>query len=73
MIKIIEEGTRRLNTCPDCGCKYSFEKDDVKSEESKLYPGKYNCYVECPQCHEKNHIWQDVIRFEVGGIKWEEE
>ena len=58
MIKIIKEGSKRVNICPDCGCKYSYEEDDVnKKEESKLYPGRNNYYVQCPQCHERNYIY----------------
>ena len=53
MIKIIEPGTRTVTSCEYCGCKFSYEKEDIKV--SGLYPmdqlqtGK--SYIECPQCH----------------------
>ena len=32
MIQIIEKGTRKIRKCPECGCKFSFEAEDVKEE-----------------------------------------
>ena len=36
MIKIIEAGTKHINVCLFCGCKYSYEKEDVKVEGSEF-------------------------------------
>ena len=30
MIKIIEPGTRTVTSCEYCGCKFSYEKEDIK-------------------------------------------
>lgn len=30
MIKIIEPGTRTVAVCGTCGCKFSYEKEDIK-------------------------------------------
>ena len=63
MIKIIKEGTRTITTCNECGCKFSHETEDVKSEST---PHKVDAdysfdvifrnekfYVICPQCANK--------------------
>ena len=35
MIKIIKPGTRTVTSCEYCGCKFSYEEEDIK--EDKLY------------------------------------
>lgn len=46
MIKIIEEGHKQFrNTCFQCGCKYTYELEDVNT--------KTDC-VKCPQCGANN-------------------
>lgn len=46
MIKIIEEGHKQFsNTCFKCGCKYTYELEDVDT--------KTDC-VKCPQCGANN-------------------
>ena len=53
MINIIEPGTRRITECAECGCKFSYEKEDIKV--SGLYSMNQlqtrKSYIECPQCH----------------------
>ena len=55
MIKIIEPGTRIVTVCEYCGCKFSYEKEDIK--ETKGYNmdplSVQKSYVECPQCHKE--------------------
>ena len=52
MIKIIEPGTRTITECAECGCKFSFNEEDIKGY--KLYAGYplavREPYIECPQC-----------------------
>lgn len=52
MIKIIEPGTRTITECAECGCKFSYENEDI--EKDKLYSrGKLMAvisYVDCPHC-----------------------
>ena len=60
MIKIIEPGTRTVAECNSCGCKFSYEKEDIKSRPYKIVDGCvpsitklpifFESYVECPQC-----------------------
>jgi uncharacterized protein with PIN domain len=50
MIEIIKKGPKDITTCPKCGCKFSYEKEDIKSED---YAYKsYKEYVICPQCNQ---------------------
>ena len=53
MIKIIEPGTRTVTECEECGCKSSYENDDI--EVSWLYSmdelqTTRKSYIVCPQC-----------------------
>ena len=32
MIKIIEPGTRTVTSCEYCGCKFSYEKEDIETD-----------------------------------------
>lgn len=47
MIKIIKEGTIKITKCPNCGCEFSYEKEDVLIDQ---YIMKEN-HVNCPQCN----------------------
>ena len=48
MIKIIEPGTRRIIKCAECGCKFSYENEDIKDLLLAVIS-----YIECPQCGKK--------------------
>ena len=61
MIEIIKEGTKRIVTCYNCGCVFSYEKEDIKQDiaydEHYIAPGDYSIpsrfikeYIKCPQC-----------------------
>lgn len=57
MIKIIEPGTRTTTECANCGCKFSYEKEDIQSRPYKSpgilrMPIFLESYVTCPQCGE---------------------
>lgn len=41
--RIIENGKYNLITCSDCGCKFSFDEEDIINEK-----------VTCPQCNTAN-------------------
>ena len=47
MIKIIKEGTRKIAKCPNCGCEFSYEKEDLCMD-----PIWKKWIVNCPQCNE---------------------
>lgn len=60
MIKIIEPGTKNVAECNSCGCKFSYEKQDIQSRPHKT-PDRcapsitkltklFEYYVLCPQC-----------------------
>ena len=52
MIKIIEPGTRTITKCAECGCKFSYENDDIEKDgllaNNLVSIGK--TWVVCPQC-----------------------
>ena len=59
-IKIIKQGkqTKFMKICPDCGCEFEYEQEDVKVDNScclTTYPPKYNTYVVCPCCGKHLH------------------
>ena len=45
MIKIIKEGTRKIEKCPNCGCEFSYEREDLCMD-----PILKKWIVNCPQC-----------------------
>lgn len=56
MIKIIEPGTKKVTKCQYCGCRFSYEEEDIKHRHYKLPDVKHSqvfldSYVECPQCN----------------------
>lgn len=53
-IKIIRHGILRESECFNCGCIFSFEKEDVKKE--LIHISEYVTYVECPECGAKNTV-----------------
>lgn len=46
MIKIIKEGTRKITKCPNCGCEFSYEEEDVLRDHFRV-----ENHVNCPQCN----------------------
>lgn len=50
MIKIIEPGTRTVTECTECGCKLSYENEDIEKDglfanNSVFFLGKLGLYV----------------------------
>ena len=52
MIKIIKEGTRKIEKCSACGCEFSYEEEDIEKDgllaNNSVFIGK--TWVVCPQC-----------------------
>ena len=52
MIKIIKEGTRKIEKCQNCGCEFSYEEEDIEKDgtllNNSVFLGK--TWVVCPQC-----------------------
>lgn len=52
MIKIIEPGTKTIGECENCGCKFSYENEDIEKDglwaNNLVFIGKI--FVVCPQC-----------------------
>lgn len=59
MIEIIEPGTKKVVKCNYCGCKFSYEQEDIKYHvPSGVSVPEYTMnlrkdYVNCPQCNEE--------------------
>lgn len=54
MIKVIKHGHYRTCSCYNCGCIFTFEKEDVKVEQTGM--NNYERFVECPDCGERNTV-----------------
>ena len=56
MIQIIERGTKEVTTCNRCGCKFSYEAEDISYDVTNPDPRLVRPmhYVQCPQC--MNHV-----------------
>ena len=53
MIKIIERGTKTIGECENCGCRFSYENEDIKvsGPHSMDQLQTRKSYIVCPQCH----------------------
>lgn len=65
MIEIIKRGTKHIAVCTECGCKFSYEDEDVINENRNecacdIYntTKAYIAYINCPQCNKKVIIKQ---------------
>lgn len=59
-IKIISKGmkerTKYRVECPECGCVYEYNKEDIKSEFIGMMLEPFTYHTICPHCHNKvNH------------------
>ena len=54
MIRVIEHGHYRTYSCYKCRCIFTFEKEDVKVEQTSM--NEYRSFVECPDCRERNTV-----------------
>lgn len=51
MIEIIKRGTKKIKTCPKCGCEFSFDEiEDVVRIPHPLHKGLTMRIIPCPQC-----------------------
>lgn len=49
-IEIIKHGNKLSETCPDCGCEFTFLPEDMKD----YWNGHgYSESIICPDCHKK--------------------
>ena len=56
MIEIIQRGTKEIVKCNICGCRFSYEEEDV-TDDKQIWPqmnvSLKGGYVVCPQCDAK--------------------
>lgn len=53
MKHIIKPGTKLTATCHECGCVFSYEKEDIDCE---VYRNEVWKWITCPQCNAKIEI-----------------
>ena len=49
MVKIIKEVTRKIAKCSNCGCKFSYEEEDINMFHNTRR-NSVTLYIHCPQC-----------------------
>ena len=49
MIQIIKPGTKKITKCESCGCQFSYEEEDVRSDNRTFE----ETWVMCPQCKKR--------------------
>lgn len=54
MIKVIKHGNKKIVKCEECGCVFSYEKEDVEVEQTGV--NEYFSYVVCPDCTQKKQL-----------------
>lgn len=47
MIEVIKYGTKKVVDCCKCGCRFSYEEEDIRVD---IPPDEDRYYVICPQC-----------------------
>jgi len=60
MIEIIKHGTKTKHTCKECGCIFTYEKEDIQIEQAAYHGGGDSQYIDCPQC--SNRIYLQLPR-----------
>lgn len=53
MIEIIKCGTKQVIDCGVCGCKFSFDNEDIiygSANVSGTFVPIVSSYINCPQC-----------------------
>lgn len=53
MIRIIEHGTVEKQRCNNCGCLFSYEKEDIEHNIHSDFRDFNYDYIICPQCKEE--------------------
>lgn len=56
MIKILEYGKKNVCTCSVCGCKFTYDEDDIYSPIEDDIIRRERKYVYCPQCDILNRV-----------------
>ena len=61
MIKVIAHGKFRKHTCSECGCEFSYEREDMRYVTTEINDSEWR--VACPDCGT-----EDVVE---GGFAWD--
>ena len=49
MKRILVHGNKRVKECNECGCIFTYEKEDIITEQRGI--NDYLTYVACPDCN----------------------
>lgn len=55
MKRIIVHGNKRVKECNECGCVFTYEKEDVNTEQTGM--NEYITYVSCPDCNYSHELY----------------
>ena len=50
MIKILEYGTTTETRCNNCGCRFTYDREDIQYDSTAEIGNMKNPHVICPQC-----------------------
>lgn len=50
-VKIVKYGSKRIVTCPTCGCLLEFEVEDVRAKQTGM--NEYDYVIRCLNCKEE--------------------
>ena len=65
MKRILVHGNKRVKECNECGCIFTYEKEDVVTEQTGI--NEYMTYVACPDCNYSHELydvffWLNLLR-----------
>ena len=56
MKRILVHVNKRVKECNECGCIFTYEKEDVITEQRGI--NEYLTYVACPDCNYAHELYE---------------
>lgn len=62
MIEVIRHGTKKVVDCAKCGCRFSYEEEDIRVDidpqttQQSYFNAEDKAYVICPQCENEINV-----------------
>ena len=54
MINVIRHGDKKRIACPECGCIFTYQKEDMGRKQTGM--NDFNSFVRCPDCGEECEV-----------------